>query len=706
MTEVTSAATTMAPDMPVHESGDILLVFANKDSTTGMTETTGFYTLLNSGDITTTAWSGVWWRRATSNGEDPPNFTWTSETANFVIVSVKNVHATHAPTAYLSSDDSTIPFTQDQSISTPTPNCLVLHGIGNDVGIGAEPYPGVAQIIYAGDAGANGIGVSWAFYPLPGSIGNPTFWGWQQQPTQIHTVVIEDDGNNTEVQGYVDRSTTPCTLLLPYTGATLFGWTQQTAVSPLVIGNEFSYVWTYNGTSYTNETADMASATAADVPMSNLVNSALYLGSDTEFNKFALWVSTAGAGGTVVWQYYNGSTWATLPMLNAADSLTGTGAHSFQFNIPTNWATYDVNGQTKYWVRLNTTVARTTGATISQGMRDGAACGYDAITASADLGVNPYHSVSNVSQTSHAFNLVGNEMLYSGGVDLSSGYLVGTFMFTSPRDWVDAGFVERLGAVTQVMDTSNNFRAWIIGAKGSATTFSDRRNIYAIQLDETEGSYFASQGSFNAAAVDTIGQYMCSPYGAQSINYSMLMKTNVIVVAGGRPNLPLAFGDVVDAITNGCSLFPFMYRVGSAVTVWSPIKFGGGDAIHVNISLRTFQFPAHYDLEAKVLDYHVDANQTGVEFQGSSGDTIRFNSCVFTSDSSYYWRINEYSSDGADWDFGGTSIINAVVTLLNVTTFDSMTFSGCPSIDASECTLTNCKIEDVPSTNDSFIVTV
>jgi len=426
------------------------------------------------------------------------------------------------------------------------------------------------------------------------------------------------------------------------------------------------------------------------------------LGSDTTFNKFALYTSVAASGGTVAWEYYNGSTWVTLPMLNVDDFLTAAGAHSFQFNIPTNWATVAVNSVTKYYIRLNTSVARTTGATISQGLRDGAACGYDAITATADVGVNPYHSVSRVTQTAHPFDLVGNERLYSGGIDLSSGYLVGTFMFTSPRDLVDAAFVARLSMVTHVIDTSGNFRSWIIGAKDGATTFSDRRCLFAIQLDETEGSYFASQGSFSAAAVGTIGQFMCSPYGAQSINYSMLMRTNNIVLAGGTSGLPLNFEQIVDAVTKGCSLFPFFYSVGSAVMIWSPVQFGGGDAIHANINLKTFQFPAHYSLSNKILDYHVDANQTGVEFYGKSGDTIKFTNCVFTSDSPYYWRINASASSGATWSFAGTNIAGGTVTLANVMTFSEMGFVGCPVITVSGCTLDNCSITDVPSGNDTL----
>jgi len=699
VTEVTSAAATATPDMPEHESGDILVVFANKDSTTGMTETTGLYTLLQSGDITTTAWSGAYWRRATSGDETPPTFTWTSETANFVIVAVKGAHGSNAPTGYLSSDDSAIPFTQDQSISTPSTNCLVLHGVGNDVGIGTEPYPGVAQVLYGGDAGANGIGVSWAFYPASGSIGNPTFWGRAEAPTQIHTVVIEDDGNNAEVQGYVDRGTTPATIVSPLVGATLFGWAHQTSIQQLVIGNNWSQVWTYNGTAYTDETVDMNDIGTADVALSITVQSALYLGSNTTFGKFGLYVSTARAGGTLVWEYYTtGSAWATLP--GVTDALTSTGAHSLQFRPPANWAQVDVNGVTQYYVRFRLSVAGSTAGAISQGLRDGAAVTYDTITAGADLGVNPYHNVAQTTPSSNAYNLGGNEMLFSGGTDLSSGYLVGTYTFTAPRDWVDLAFLPRLGIVFYAADTTAEpgIRAWIIGAKDGVTTYSDRRNIYAIQLDQATNTFFASRGTLAASAVARIGLVSVQPYGAMSLNFSMLMRTGTIVTAGGKSTDPLNFDELINAVNNGCSLFPMLYKVGSVATVWAPVRIGGGDPVHASINLRTFEFPTHYDYANKILDYHVDAEQNGIEFYGKSGDTVKFTNCVFTSGSPYYWRINSSASSGATWSFNGTSVVNATATLYPVTTFSNMSFIGCGEIALNGADIQDSTIQDTRAT--------
>jgi len=695
VTEVIAVATSVTPDMPVHAIGDILVVFANKDSTTGMTETTGLYTLLNSGDITTTAWGGLWYRRATSANETPPTFTYTSETSNFVIVSVKGAHATNAPVGYLSTDDSTIPFTQDQSITTPSNNCLVLHGVANDVGIAAEPYPGVAQILYAGDCGANGVGVSWAFYPIAGSIGNPNFWGRIAAPVQIHTIVIEDDGNNTEVQGYVDRGTTPCTIVDPQEGATMFGWAYQASLSLTMMGKDFDKVWYYNASTYTDETVDMNDAGTADVPLVVTVGSILYLGSLSIFSRVAVIVSTATVGGTVVWEYWNGTTWATLSGFTETFGGTGT-RYNIIFKPPADWATTTVNseGTAYYYIRQRVTVVKTTAGTLSQGLIDGVGFAYDLITSTADVGLNPYHSVSQMTPSSTTFGLGGTEALYSGGIDLTSGYLLGTFMFTTPRDWVDLAYYNRIGIALVFLDASNNWKMWVIGAKDAPTTIADRRCIFAIQLDQTIDTAYKTVGVPTMSAIDTIMYMSCQPYGTMGLCYSMLMRTGTIVIAGGKSTDPLDFGEMIDAIIDGCCMFPFLYKLGAAVTVWSPIQIGGGDPVHTFINLCTFQFPTHANSATKMFDFHVDPDQVGIEFYGKNGDTIKFTNCVFTSDSSYYWRINASASSGASWDFIGTTVIGASVTLKNVVTFQNMVFINCGQIAAKGCSLSGCTISN------------
>jgi len=551
--------------MPTHQANDIILCFANKDGTGAMTENSGSgWQLLQSGSDGG-AWSGVWWKRANSSSETAASFTFSVDTYNIVTVSIKGAHTTTDPGSYKSSVDSSMPFTQNQSITTSWDNSLILHGIGTDGGLGPTPYPGHSQVLYAGDAGANSMGVGWKFYPDASSDVDVEFFGRVNDTTQIFTIEIRDDGNNTEVQAYVPNSD----LLFEYclSNAALHGFTWQTSLSLSSIGGK----------------------------------------------------TTA----------------------------------------------------------------------------------YDLISSGTDTGVNPYHTSARFTPAQSATNLGGTEVLSSSPKNWASGYLLATFLFTTPRDFIDLGLFMHKGFNVTLLDTGNDYKSFIVGAKDTVTTYSDRRNIFAIQPAQSVNTSWASSGTFNPDAIDTLMFLMASVYGAVSLNVSYLLLSGIVTLAGGSSAFPIDFTKMVDGFNNGSSLFPILYREGSAATIWNPIKIGGAGPINIQINLRTFQFPVTYDEPSKVCNFHVDKDLVGIEFDGQVGDVISFKNCVFTSDSRYYWKISSTAVIGATWDFSGTSIAGALVTLRNVMTFDSMSFINC-TIDVSNCAMTDCSFTEPPNNNNSL----
>jgi hypothetical protein len=78
----------------------------------------------------------------------------------------------------------------------------------------------------------------------------------------------------------------------------------------------------------------------------------LLLGYAEPFDLVNVTVAKGGAGGSVIWQYWNGSTWATLPTRSdSSDGLTTSGA--IQFTPPADWIPTVQHGSlSKYWVRL------------------------------------------------------------------------------------------------------------------------------------------------------------------------------------------------------------------------------------------------------------------------------------------------------------------------------------------------------------------
>lgn len=125
--------------------------------------------------------------------------------------------------------------------------------------------------------------------------------------------------------------------------------------------SNITHLFHYNGSSYVNlqfgteppyELLGSAAAT----------NKAAYFGSQTSdanvpggpFSSVVFDLTQGAKNLAVVWEYYNGSTWATLTVQDNTDQFRNEGVNSVSWTVPTAWATTSVNGVTGYWVRART----------------------------------------------------------------------------------------------------------------------------------------------------------------------------------------------------------------------------------------------------------------------------------------------------------------------------------------------------------------
>lgn len=211
----TAAVASSVLEMPTHATDDLLLIFFNKDTTAGLPTTpsgwsiVGTYNSAGSGNI-------CYGKRATSSSETV-TLSYTSETSITVVISIKNCYGTTVADAVAatvaSSDDSTLPITG----GTFTPgnnNSLIIGALGTDTGWGPTTLPGWVNI-FGGDSGTNSISVSYTYQKIAASITHPGYWGASQDDSRWILCAIRDDGNETEVDPYVDRATTPSVLLSP-----------------------------------------------------------------------------------------------------------------------------------------------------------------------------------------------------------------------------------------------------------------------------------------------------------------------------------------------------------------------------------------------------------------------------------------------------------------------------------------------------------
>lgn len=112
-----------------------------------------------------------------------------------------------------------------------------------------------------------------------------------------------------------------------------------------------------DGGTQTNETVAANNVTANDMtllPTIPAVDDAYYFGYEFSFTQLRVNIGVAGSGvWTVVWEYWNGSTWVALPGITdgTAGFKAGVGNKDVVWTMPSNWAKTEILGFTGYWVR-------------------------------------------------------------------------------------------------------------------------------------------------------------------------------------------------------------------------------------------------------------------------------------------------------------------------------------------------------------------
>lgn len=114
-----------------------------------------------------------------------------------------------------------------------------------------------------------------------------------------------------------------------------------------------------NGGTFTTATTAANDATTNDFQIcGDAINDAAYFGMNYVFDQIKIKYDTACATGTVVWEYYNGTSWASLEGLDGFSDGTGdfkntagTYTVTLATSIPADWTKVEVDSVTLYWVR-------------------------------------------------------------------------------------------------------------------------------------------------------------------------------------------------------------------------------------------------------------------------------------------------------------------------------------------------------------------
>ena len=127
----------------------------------------------------------------------------------------------------------------------------------------------------------------------------------------------------------------------------------------------FDKVFLADAQTYEDKTDEAVSIDTADVYHSSsnaLIAAAgdcLYLGQDNKFSCVAITLSTAGNGGTVIWEYYNGDDWESFVPESGGFNFDQINKIVYFWDdldsAPSDWQSNIVNSKNEFWVRARVT---------------------------------------------------------------------------------------------------------------------------------------------------------------------------------------------------------------------------------------------------------------------------------------------------------------------------------------------------------------
>ena len=125
----------------------------------------------------------------------------------------------------------------------------------------------------------------------------------------------------------------------------------------------FDDVFLYDGSTYTDNTTEAGTEEGTAFELMSDTTEYLYLGETSTFGGAKFEFSTRGSNYTLVGEYWNGSSWEELGAsgLEYTDATSGFESDGkITWDIPTDWTTVEIDGETKYWVRFSTTTSPVT----------------------------------------------------------------------------------------------------------------------------------------------------------------------------------------------------------------------------------------------------------------------------------------------------------------------------------------------------------
>jgi hypothetical protein len=731
----TTPTDTITPPLPDHIAGDLLVVFAVADNVVTAFSAAG-WTIggqQQTAGTTTAACRGAWIYKLAASTNESITITSSSTTWTVSALALDGVNqstpidVSNGNGILIAANPGTGTAFQAASVTTTTANALVLYTMLNSLST-PSPFPGI-RTVSSHDSGVTGVGIGAYIQSSASASGTWDFYTEDHasinQNSVSFTIAIKDVATSaSRIPAYLNK--THANLVTPLRGATPSVRGESWNISNTTLYTNIPQIgrrlskkvvqYDDSASTFTDITTAANNATTGDFTLlagTPAADDYVAWCADAPFASLSGLHTTLGDGGTNTWEVLNGSTWTSISVTFgqwvSVNWTTFTwpaapiGAKYSMIISPADlrrisaiWKPSTLNGTTGYWIRNIYSSAPVTNPTCTYIVPSEGPTFYDAIGAAVDSGANAFHNSASTTPTQYSPTvpgLSGTFLTLGNGIapyNPANKILVGTWTYGTPRDYVDSGSRSELsGVAVSLFDAGWNDRTYYVGGYQTTDTDQNGRNVFAFQWSANSKTY--NDLGTNLTEVSAVGVFGRQLRGNGIQNFNQLVAYDIPKVSGGTATNPIDYQEFLNTFDVGY-YYPTPLIDNNVSIV--PIQFGGADPIRMELDSFALSF-AELTTEPDAFTnntrcaVHIDENYLGLLFDGRSGDVIKLTNGIVSAPNSWRFEFLASASNLCTWDFSNTTVVNATVTLKNVTTFDSMTFRNCSSLDITGCNINN-----------------
>jgi hypothetical protein len=746
--EADATATSIEVALPAHQTGDLLLIFISRDNNREDFSTPSGWTQVTSIGVGTTAATSnavraaCYIKYAASSSEVNPTFTIiNADEMSATALSIEGADPSVAIDVVTTSTDLVTPVISLPSITTVTNNALVFHYTASD-GI-ALAHPPASWITYELDAQA--VAISSSLIATVQSTAGATpaasliSISTTADESAIISLAIRDGSSGAITQAYpLVGSIDYIDPLRSYATASPGNYFSNIATDFTQIWNMGKTVPRFNPTScyqvkvvgpvIINILAAATSATTNDVipfPATEAVGDYLAVGYSSPFSGMLIDRTGCvnGVAGVVAYEYWNGTAWVALTFVantsaaaSADQAFRGTtiplGPNQFiRWNIPTNWATLSLSGETAdYKVRLRITTVYTTNPTLSRievftttqntGFAQIATTSATNVLASGGLnfnesGILAYQLAGAANRT---FSLSSFDP--QATINLSSGLIAVSFYMGGGANYKNISTKVNGGGQFGICDpVTGNLKTWCVASVDSQDTSPTDLMTAVIQPSQTTDTTWTK--TVTSPDLSNIPNFFLGwmnwSGGIRTAVWSRLVYIpSTYHICGGGSGSPITWLDILEV----ANAYEFPLINGRTGISSVPIQFGGSRSCYVDASIFALSWAPRADYASDYSKNHVDDGYQGVVIDCRAGDTLKLRNASIVGNSKIRFEMLATCSASATYSFSGLTLVNANVTLRPVTTFDSIQFINCTSLIQNAAVIESCTFSGSTVTSD------